>query len=304
MRSVVPVLSLLLAFGQAVCAETSMPSANVEPDVMYVPTPQPVVEEMLRLAELSSRDLLYDLGSGDGRIVITAAARYGARGVGIDIDPVRIAESNVNARQAGVSANVKFIQGDLFATDLRPATAVTLYLLRSLNLRLRPKLLSELRPGTPVISHDFHMGEWEPDATVAVGDSTLYMWRVPADLRGDWEITLREPDHERRLVLRIDQAFQKVSGFTAAEGAVGHALTGRLNGEQLELTLVPNDDDAVRVLKGSVRGGVMKGRIIAGDKPGIAVGSWSARRIAMAMQMKLSENVQAYGPTQEVTQHD
>jgi ribosomal protein L11 methylase PrmA len=151
--------------------------------VHYVPTPEEVVEEMLRLANVGKNDVIYDLGCGDGRIVITAAKKYGARGIGIDIDPERIKESNENARQAGVADRVKFLQQDLFQTDFSEATVVTLYLLPALNLKLRPKLL-ELKPGTRIVSHAFDMGDWKPEKVVNVpGDEherTVYFWVVPA----------------------------------------------------------------------------------------------------------------------------
>lgn len=148
-------------------------------DVPYVPTPEDVVRAMLQLAEVGPNDLVYDLGSGDGRIVIMAAKEFGARGVGVDIDPDRIAEANENARAAGVTDKVKFIQSDLFEVDLRPATAVTLYLLPDVNLRLRPKLLKELRPGTPVVSHRFDMGDWKPEVERNIGGRTVYLWHAP-----------------------------------------------------------------------------------------------------------------------------
>ena len=155
-----------------------------KPAVHYVPTPEEVVEEMLRVANVGKDDVVYDLGCGDGRIVITAAKKYGARGVGVDIDPQRIKESNENARLAGVTDRVKFLQQDLFEMDFREATVVTLYLLQRLNIQLRPKLLRELKPGTRIVSHAFDMGDWVPDKVVAVpgGDDerTIYYWVVPA----------------------------------------------------------------------------------------------------------------------------
>ncbi len=175
---------LLATLYVAAAVSSSMASAS---DVPYVPTPQPVVDKMLELAKVSKDSVVYDLGSGDGRIVITAAKKYGARGVGVDIDPERIAESRENARRAGVEDKVKFIEGNLFNIDLRPATVVTLYLLPEVNLKLRPKLLKELRPGTPVVSHSFDMGDWEPEQTVTVQDSTIYLWHVPARVSGRWE---------------------------------------------------------------------------------------------------------------------
>src|SRR5688500_15044509 len=189
-------------------------ASAVRKDVPYVPTPQETVDEMLRLAKVSRSDIVYDLGSGDGRIVITAAKRHGARGVGIDIDPARIQEANENARLAGVTDRVRFVQGDLFETDLREATAVTLYLLRSVNLRLRPKLLAELRPGTPVVSHDFDMAEWKPEQHVRVGDDDVYLWIIPAKVDGAWRWTAADG---RPISAKIAQEFQKFSG-TAVSG--------------------------------------------------------------------------------------
>uniref|UniRef100_A0A832M3B3 Class I SAM-dependent methyltransferase n=1 Tax=Oscillatoriales cyanobacterium SpSt-402 TaxID=2282168 RepID=A0A832M3B3_9CYAN len=157
---------------------TQTPERN--PDVPYVPTPQAVVDEMLRLANVKKTDRLYDLGSGDGRIVITAAKQYGISGVGVDIDPRRVQEANENAKQAGVNDRVEFRQQDLFQTDLREATVVTLYLLPQINLRLRPKLLSELKPGTRIVSHAFDMGNWKPEKVVQVNGRTIYLWTVPA----------------------------------------------------------------------------------------------------------------------------
>ena len=154
--------------------------APAKPDVVYIPTPQPVVEAMLELAKVTSTDLVYDLGSGDGRIVIAAAKKYGARGVGIEIDPALVEQANKNAAAAGVAGRVRFVRQDLFKSDLRPATVVTLYLLQSLNERLRPKLVRELRPGARVVSHVFNMGpEWPPAETVTVERSRIFLWSIP-----------------------------------------------------------------------------------------------------------------------------
>lgn len=148
------------------------------PDVIYLPTPLEVVEAMLQLAKVSASDIIYDLGCGDGRIVIEAAKSRGARGVGIDIDPERIAEANANARAAGVVPRVQFRQDDLFQTDFREATVVTLYLLPSLNVKLRPRLQRELKPGTRIVSREFDMGDWKPDQVVKIGPRTIYLWIV------------------------------------------------------------------------------------------------------------------------------
>jgi SAM-dependent methyltransferase len=161
-----------------VAAQSTVAPAR-SPDVHYVPTPVYVIDAMFELASVSGQDVLYDLGSGDGRIPIAAAKRFGTRGLGIDIDPRRIEEANENAHKAGVTDKVKFVLGDLFKLDLRPATVITLYLLPALNLKLRPKLLA-LKPGTRIVSHDFDMGDWKPDRTMQVGSRSAHFWTVPA----------------------------------------------------------------------------------------------------------------------------
>ena len=150
------------------------------PDVIFVPTPGEVVDTMLRMAAVTKNDTVYDLGCGDGRIVITAAQRYGARGVGIDIDPDRVSEATENVKKAKVADRVRIIRGDLFEADISAATVVTLYLLTDLNLKLRPKLLRDLKPGTRVVSHAFTMGDWSPERTAEVAGTTVYLWRIPA----------------------------------------------------------------------------------------------------------------------------
>ena len=151
-----------------------------QPDVIFVPTPHEVVDDMLRLANVGKDDILYDLGSGDGRIAIAAAKKFGIRAVGIDIDPERIREANDNARKAGVSHLVQFRQEDLFKADFREATVVTLYLLPDLNVKLRPRLWDELKPGTRIISHQFDMGTWKPEKRLDSNGRVVYFWTVPA----------------------------------------------------------------------------------------------------------------------------
>jgi 2-polyprenyl-3-methyl-5-hydroxy-6-metoxy-1,4-benzoquinol methylase len=163
-------------------AQAPVQTQQRQPDVPYVPTPQAVVDQMLAIAKVNKNDVLYDLGSGDGRIVITAAQKFGTRGVGIDINPRRIQEANANAQKAGVTNLVEFRQQDLFQTDLSNATVVTLYLLPDINLKLRPKLLKELKPGTRIVSHAFNMGEWKPERVVRVNGRTIYYWVVPKNI--------------------------------------------------------------------------------------------------------------------------
>ena len=157
----------------------SVAQAARTPDVIFVPTPNEVVNKMLQMAAVTARDVVYDLGCGDGRIVITAAQRYGARGVGVDIDPERIREAKENAVRAKVTNKVRFIEGDLFQADISEATVVTLYLLTELNLRLRPKLMNDLKPGTRVVSHAFAMGDWAPERTERVSGTEVFLWRIP-----------------------------------------------------------------------------------------------------------------------------
>jgi Methyltransferase domain len=170
----------------AMPAPGQAPAAAKRLEVPYVPTPDEVVATMLAVARVGKDDVLYDLGSGDGRIVIAAARQFGTRGTGIDIDPQRIREADENARRAGVTDRVRFILGDIFDADISEATVVALYLLPVVNLRLRPKLLKELRPGSRIVSHDYDMGDWKPDRTVRVQlperDHTIYYWVVPRAL--------------------------------------------------------------------------------------------------------------------------
>ena len=169
---------ILLLFALSASAQTPALRA---PDVIFVPTPHEVVEAMLKVAKVGKNDVLYDLGSGDGRIPITAAQKYGiARGIGIDINPQRIREANENLRKAGVGDRVRFINADLYETDLSSATVITLYLLPELNLKLLPKLLKEVKPGTRIVSHAFDMGTWKPEQSLDVGGRKIFFWTIPA----------------------------------------------------------------------------------------------------------------------------
>lgn len=181
MRPLLPAIALLLLIPFPAAAQDGAADMMLDkrPDVIFVPTPQAVVDAMLKLAKVKKGDVLFDLGSGDGRIPVTAAKVYGVRGTGIDIDPERIAEANANAREQGVTNLVTFKRADLFATDFSEASVVTLYLLDSLNEKLRPKLLAELKPGTRIVSHAFRMGDWEPEQTQEVDGRSIYLWTVP-----------------------------------------------------------------------------------------------------------------------------
>ena len=172
-------LALVLLRDVVLPAAFAQSPSSTAPDVLYVPTPQAVVDAMLEIASVQRSDVVYDLGSGDGRIVITAARKYGARGVGIDIDPALVKKATENAAAAGVSDRVRFVTENLFSSDISEASVVTLYLLQSINERLRPKLVRELKPGTRVVSHVFNMGpEWPPDKTVTVERSRIFFWTI------------------------------------------------------------------------------------------------------------------------------
>jgi len=197
--------------GLAPFTPAAVAPAEQDLDVPYVPTPRRVVTAMLDLAALTPEDILYDLGSGDGRIAIMAAQR-GARALGVDIDPARITESNNAALLAGVEARARFRRQDLFDTPLREATVVTMYLLPGVNMRLRPRLLTELRPGTRLVTHAFTLGDWRPDAQRTVDAANIYLWIVPAVVGGSWTLT----DGGETMALRLDQQFQNVTGTLRA----------------------------------------------------------------------------------------
>ena len=179
LRTLVLLVALIAAVAAPSSAQQPAPAQLRSPDVIFVPTPQDVVDAMLKLAKVGPNDVVYDLGSGDGRIPITAAKTYGARGVGIDIDPQRIREANENLKTAGVGDKIRFLNQDLFTTPIGEATVVTLYLLPSLNLKLLQKLNSELKPGTRVVSHAFDMGDIKAQQTLNVNGRTVYYWTVP-----------------------------------------------------------------------------------------------------------------------------
>lgn len=205
----------------------------VNRDVPYVPTPMNVVDIMLEMAGAGPGDVLYDLGSGDGRIVIQALTEFGVeKAVGVDIDPIRIAESHENAQEAGIRHRATFVQADLFEVDFTDADVVTLYLLPEVNKRLRPVLLERLEPGTRVVSHMFDMDDWEPDGYASVGRHEIFFWVIPARLDGTWS-GASEGDVPVRLDL--DQQYQKVQGEVRIDGAHMEIRHGNLNGTGLEL---------------------------------------------------------------------
>jgi SAM-dependent methyltransferase len=249
------------------------------PDVHFVPTDTTKVREMLNAAEVGSKDLVYDLGCGDGRIVIMAVKKYGARGVCVDIDPVRIKESKSNADTAGVAKRIEFIEGDLFEQDLSKASVVTLYLLPSLNERLRPKLFRELRPGTRIVSNAFDMGAWKADRTLDIKtfsgmQSYAYLWILPADVSGEWRL---EPEGGSRkaYILDLKQKYQEVSG-TASSGEKAAPLSSvSVRGDRLSFVLADRASEGKGVrFTGRMNGDRASGTAKGADREW----SWTAVR--------------------------
>lgn len=209
----------------------------VKKDVPYVPTPQPVVDRMLEMAAVTKDDVVYDLGCGDGRMVVTAAKKYGAKGVGVDIDPQRIKESNENAKSAGVTDKVNFSIKNLFDMQFGEATVLTMYLLPDVNLKLRPKILDDMKPGSRIVSHSFDMDDWKPDAEDEVDSSTIYYWVVPAKVEGSHDAKVKaDGGAEQQAKLTLKQSFQEVTG-TANIGGKDHEIKdGKLKGYELSFT--------------------------------------------------------------------
>lgn len=240
-------------------AHAQLESLNEPPvlpgkDVPWVPTPDAAVDRMLAMAQVGPRDLVYDLGSGDGRIAIMAAKRFGARAVGVEYDPSMVEVSRTAARREGVADRVRFVQGDLFEFDFRAATVVTLYLLTSINVELRPRILA-LRPGTRVASHMFRMGDWQPDESARVGSSDVYLWIVPARVAGTWAMT-RTPAGAAELVLA--QQFQRLSGSLRVAGETLPLAQASLRGDEIRFA-VTGAGGARQAFVGRVAGDRMAG---------------------------------------------
>lgn len=208
-------------------------------DVPYVPTDTRTVDAILELARVGHDDFIYDLGCGDGRIVVTAALERGARGIGIDMDPMRIADAMELAGNSMVEHMTDFIEGDLLQADFSDATVVTLYLLDLLNLELRPRLLDELRPGTRIISHAFDMGDWKPDEHVRLGHVNLYKWLIPAKIAGSWQWQSENGDHYR---VNLEQKFQEISGHAWINDEKARLHRARLHGDLVEFGIKPRKE--------------------------------------------------------------
>ena len=280
-------LALVLPF-----AMLSAPASSQEGrgDVVYVPTPQVVVEEMLNMAKIGPKDFLIDLGSGDGRIVITAAKKFGAQGFGVDLDRYLLGLAREGAKKEGVADRAMFVEQNLFETDLGKATVISSYLLPAMNLKLRPKILA-LKPGTRVVAHDYHMGDWYPDQQKDIvvpekkvgtpGVSYVYLWIVPAHVAGKWQGQIESGGKDTPQEITFEQFFQILEG-TVRAGADTAQLRGRMNGEQLTFSTLPKGSPGGQrhEFTGQVSGDTIKGTVRIGEGASVRQANWTAKLTA------------------------
>ena len=255
--------------------QTSHGAAVLDVPTPYIPSTRGNADEMLRLAAITPNDVVYDLGSGDGRIVIAAARDYGARGVGIDIDAALVRESTENARKAGVSDRTVFRASDIFAVNLREATVVTMYLLSGLVAKLEPKLLAELKPGTRIVAHDYGFEKWQPDRKQQIS-KTYMLYVVPARVAGGWQIEA-PLTRGREFLLDLQQQYQQVRGGVRVQGGFLPAFEARMDGGKISFVLV--EDDVSYRFEGTVDGDAMAGVVRYGYGPKLSEQSWLARRV-------------------------
>lgn len=248
-------------------------------DAPYVPTPLATVDEMLRLAAVGPGDVVYDLGAGDGRVVIAAAAKFGARGVGVEFDAGLVARAKDSAARAGVADRVRFLQQDLFATDLGGATVVALYLSPNFNAKLRPALLA-LAPGTRIVSHSSGMGDWRPDRKTAIRKDVL-LWIVPARIDGRWRSTLGFPPRGRALEIEVAQQHQEITASARLDGAPVQVWEARLEADRVSFVIVEqagSREEAGLYFEGRAAGQRIEGKVARGVGSGREVAAWRAER--------------------------
>jgi hypothetical protein len=267
-------LALAAALTLALPAAAQQKDKDYEPqigqagkDVIWVPTPDEVVERMLRMAQVTPNDYVIDLGAGDGKIAIAAAKKFGARSLGIEYNPDMAKHAQRNVEKAGVTARARIMQGDIFVADFTQATVITMYLLPALNLKLRPQILA-MRPGTRVVSHSFNMEDWEPDETSNLDGRRAYFWLVPANVAGSWNLDAGGERHE----LVLEQRYQKVDGSISLKAMQGGLRDTRLRGAALSFAYLDNNG-LRRDFTGRVNGNRMEGNFRAETG---AEGKWSA----------------------------
>ena len=249
------------------------------PDVPYVSTPHAIVDEMVRLADVKASDVVYDLGCGDGRLVIAAVKKTGCRGVGIDIDPERIKESRANARDAGVEDRVRFVEQNFFASDIREATVMLIYLFPDVNIRLRGKFLSEMKPGSRLVSHAFDMGDWKPDNSASIGAQRVYFWVIPANATGRWKWN-SPGGRQSAFVLEMEQRYQAIRG-TLTQG--DHPLTladAKLTGDRITFRIEQDVSGrkTARQFTGVLSGNTITGTITSTEGSRAQNSRWRAVR--------------------------
>jgi SAM-dependent methyltransferase len=241
-------------------------------DVVWVPTPEAVVDRMLRMARVGPKDFVIDLGSGDGRTVIMAAKKFGARAMGVEYNPDMVALSNENAAKAGIGGKVKFVKADLFETDFSQATVVTMYLLPNINMKLRPKIL-DMRPGTRVVSHAFNMEDWQPDETATVEGRDAYLWIVPAKVAGHWKLAVPAGNGADTWEIALEQQFQKISGKAQRGDKSVNLTDARLRGTSIHFSFV-DGNGVKREFSGTAHGDRMEGT----TRGAAAAVKWTAAR--------------------------
>jgi SAM-dependent methyltransferase len=248
-------------------------------DVPYAATPYEIADEMVRLAGIGPDDIVCDLGCGDGRLVIEAVRRAGCRGVGVDIDPERIRQSRQNAAVAGVADRVRFVEQNFFETDLREASVVLIYLFPDVNLKLRPKFLGELRPGSRLVSHAFDMGDWRPDQSTRIRAQDVHVWRIPADVSGTWRWG---PSGGRPgpAVLRVDQQYQRIRCTLDLGGRTAAVTAAALEGDRIALRVEGGAAGRSHAIDyaGTVRGNAITGTVTSTGGGQVQTGRWKAVR--------------------------
>ena len=275
LRQASPAVALAAALLAAIPLGFSQ-DPGVVADVPYVASPQAVVDEMLRLAQAGPGDVVYDLGSGDGRVVITAAVKFGARGIGLEIDPAMVERSRANVVRAGVADRVRIVQQDLFDTELAPATVITLYLAPHLNLRLRDRLL-RLRPGTRIVSHSSDLGDWKADRRSAIGKDVL-LWVVPARVAGRWRV-VGKALAPGSLEIRFEQRFQELSGQARLDGEPLGLWEAKLDGAKLQFVIVDPRSGASLYFSGLVSEHAIVGEVARDVGAARTVSTWRAIRL-------------------------
>jgi SAM-dependent methyltransferase len=249
-------------------------------DVPFVPSPQVVVDEMLRVAAVGPRDVVYDLGSGDGRIVITAARKFGAQAVGVELDDELIYRSGESAREANVLERVKFLQQDFFKTDLSQATVITMYLLPGVMKRLRERML-ELKPGTRLVAHDFDFEDWRPDQK-RILRKNVFLWIVPARVAGKWQVRTALPEGQHTFDMELRQKYQELDGFARFDGQPGGLWEPRVEGDRISFVVVDSRDrenEAGLYFAGRVVNDVMEGEVVRGVGNQQARFKWRAAKL-------------------------